>query len=422
MLSALLYNRDWDGVFEVLFDDDSLPLFDFNQEEDGNGESPSSLSLDIGKALSRLGLVDGDGGDDGTAKESEDEISDSEHNGRQSTHEAAEHTTTGTTVTVTLNHEPPSASLATTTTSSNISRPTIKRGDNLLHAICQFQPPLDLVLLVTQEWPYMARQSDDRSTGQYPLHRAAQYGCTSKVVKHLLSEFGDAAMGADHNGDLPLHLACRPIQWQLPQRSAPESFSSSPDNDEREEEPAPIYIHAGSAVIRAFCDHAPQASNVEDLDGCNPLEIAIDHGLSKKICQLLLETSEIAWKEEKQKQEQQALKEKEHQELLFIQEREKEARRMSDVARAQAQTQAAAEDLLWSLSLSCLPPYSEMLLQYRAVAEQKKQGNPSSSCVSSSFKNIVHHNHQQPLTNNSNGSSKGGPRSMRRNSLIAESA
>jgi hypothetical protein len=162
-------------------------------------------------------------------------------------------------------------------------------GTTLLHVMCRFQPPLDLVELVAEELPWMIGAKEPL-TGQYPVHVACFYGSRSDVVKCLLSKNVEPAMTVDIEGRMPIHLACRPI------RSFPDDMREEGHTNE------PFYIQAGSAVIQALCAQAPKATNVDDCDGCNPLEIALEHGLSNKVCQILL-ASDIGWKERKAEEE-----------------------------------------------------------------------------------------------------------------------
>ena len=235
-------------------------------------------------------------------------------------------------------------------------------GMNLLHVLCRFQPPLDLIISVTRAWPHMVGEMDEH-TGHFPLHVAALHGCTSSVMKHLLNEYGHSAQVPDKNDKLPLHLACRPIQWQF--HVIEDDLIAVPKS-----------IQAGSAVIRILCDHWPHASNVEDCDGCNPLEIAIENELSQKICQILLETSDRAWKIEKQNKLSQHL-------VTWKSQREKKCNSLQEslnTSSTKAQPQdnhesyhearidciTSKEDVApWTIPLN-LPPYSEMLLKYRA--------------------------------------------------------
>lgn len=151
-------------------------------------------------------------------------------------------------------------------------------GLNLLHVICRFQPPEELVETMLYQFPSLSYEKD--AQGRFPLHYASLHGSRSAVVKSLLAYNPEAAMQADISGKLPLHLACRPVRWQAP--------------DEIDEEN--LYMQPGSAVIVALCKAAPDSTNVEDSGGCNALELAIEFNLSCKICQVLMETSIEAWK------------------------------------------------------------------------------------------------------------------------------
>jgi hypothetical protein len=161
----------------------------------------------------------------------------------------------------------------------DMSEVTGEPGLNVLHVICRFQPPEEIVEFVLNKCPSLAQEKDAR--GRYPLHYASGHGSRSAVVKSLLSENAAATMQADNCGRLPLHLACQPRRWQ-------------PDDYENKEA---LYMQPGSAVIMALCKTAPASTNVEDNDGYNALEIAIEFDLSYKICQVLMETSDKAWKD-----------------------------------------------------------------------------------------------------------------------------
>jgi hypothetical protein len=76
-------------------------------------------------------------------------------------------------------------------------------GCTLLHFLCRYQPPLQLVKLVVETWPNLSKKMIPY-TKQTALHVACQYGARSDVVKFLLEIYGEAAMMQDMNGRLPL--------------------------------------------------------------------------------------------------------------------------------------------------------------------------------------------------------------------------
>jgi hypothetical protein len=162
-------------------------------------------------------------------------------------------------------------------------------GCTLLHFICRYQPPLQLVEAVVETWPSLSKKTIP-ATKQTALHVACQYGSRSDVVKFLLEIYGEAAMMQDINGRLPLHLACRPELPPLTQM----------DEEDEEKNGAVQWIKPGNAVVRALCGHSPKAANAQDKDGCNPLELALTADdenvtLSDTMFLLLLETSKDVW-------------------------------------------------------------------------------------------------------------------------------
>jgi len=172
----------------------------------------------------------------------------------------------------------------------DMSGATNEQGLNILHSVCRFQPPEELVEFILQQRPNLAHEAD--CWGCYPLHYAARHGSRSAVVKALLAENPSAAMHADKEGRLPLHHACRPREWV--------DVSEQMFQGEEQE----IYeMQPGSAVIMAICDVAPESTNVEDRDGYNALELAIEFDLSEKICETLMKASDKAWKEMKKQKE-----------------------------------------------------------------------------------------------------------------------
>ena len=167
-----------------------------------------------------------------------------------------------------------------------------EHGVTVLHALCRYQPPLDLVADAVEVWPFLVSQRDNMMR-HTPLHVACQFGSRSDVVKFLLQNYTEAALLPDVHGRLPLHLACRPIRFL--------GDGSEVDNGNGKDFEEDLWIHAGSAVIGALCKHSPDSTNVEDVNSCNALELALDRGLSHKICQLLLDTSNQVWKVKKEK-------------------------------------------------------------------------------------------------------------------------
>jgi hypothetical protein len=170
-------------------------------------------------------------------------------------------------------------------------------GETLLHVMCRYQPPLEMVELVVETWPFLTSKVV-ASRQQTALHLACEFGSRSDIVKYLLQKFGEATMMPDVNGRVPLHLACRPQKCP-----SPDVYNKVSSNDCNAEEMEPYYIQPGSAVIKALCAHSPKAVNVEDSEDCNPIEIAIaarDHDkhhipVSRTVCQILLDTSKTAW-------------------------------------------------------------------------------------------------------------------------------
>jgi len=154
-------------------------------------------------------------------------------------------------------------------------------GHNLLHVVCRHQPPSLVVEALVGAWPFLSSDLTSESN-QSALHIATMHGARSDVVKVLLRANGNAASQKDKFGRLPLHWACCPRYY---------AASKTPTPDDTE------WINPGSAVIRALCEHFPSAVNMEDIDGCNPIELALqgEAHIGKNMLKVLLDTSVAEW-------------------------------------------------------------------------------------------------------------------------------
>jgi len=83
---------------------------------------------------------------------------------------------------------------------------TFSHGDNLLHMVCRFHPPVSVVRMVLRQREPLLAVQEVNSQGQIPLHVAAASGASYKVVHLLLEQSMCTVMAQDSAGNTPLHL------------------------------------------------------------------------------------------------------------------------------------------------------------------------------------------------------------------------
>lgn len=79
-------------------------------------------------------------------------------------------------------------------------------GMTLLHACVRYDPPVPLLLKMTELHPESLRIKD--CIGRTPLHVAAGSGASSFVIRILTSKYPHACNIQDEDGRTPLHFAC----------------------------------------------------------------------------------------------------------------------------------------------------------------------------------------------------------------------
>lgn len=79
-------------------------------------------------------------------------------------------------------------------------------GRVLLHDLCEYKVPMDIVKLLVRLCPAALHHADDQ--GRLPLHYAIERKCLSEMVQVFLEGFPGAATLQDKRGRLPLYIAC----------------------------------------------------------------------------------------------------------------------------------------------------------------------------------------------------------------------
>jgi hypothetical protein len=157
--------------------------------------------------------------------------------------------------------------------------------ESVFHVLCRQHPPEDIVDSFANLFPPILQALD--SNGRTPLHIAVAYGASSKVIRCLLKLYPHAASKQDAEGKTPLHLACEfcPLD---------EICDPGFDDGDKEYCKGPFL-----SVIVALFAAAPRSINVEDNEGCNPLELTIITGGELKVVKLIQKLSMYQWKRER---------------------------------------------------------------------------------------------------------------------------
>lgn len=139
---------------------------------------------------------------------------------------------------------------------------------SLLHLVCHHQPPLFIVEDLVAKNPKSCLQTDCQ--GRLPLHVALINRASQRVVKFLLMKHKAAASKSTKEGKYPIHLLFE---------NCNEGISSSKQKI--------IYtkqqIKDLDLIFRCICKVAPETLVIEDKEGINPIECAIEKEVDMSI-------------------------------------------------------------------------------------------------------------------------------------------
>ena len=132
----------------------------------------------------------------------------------------------------------------------------------LLHHVCQYKPPHFLVNYLVAKSPNSCLQIDCK--GRLPLHVAIMNRASNRVIMILLSENKAAASKSTKEGKYPLHLLFE---------SCSEDTSSCKENVTCTKQ----CMKDLDLSFRYICKVAPETVVIEDEEGINPIEYAIEN-------------------------------------------------------------------------------------------------------------------------------------------------
>jgi len=149
----------------------------------------------------------------------------------------------------------------------------------VVHYACRFNPPRTIVRHLASLYPQGVMLPD--KMGRLPLHHAAKWGCSFRLIDYLLDKDKSAASVKDSLGKTPLHLLC-------------ENYSSTAEFGKGGEHISPEdnMIESTRVLIKA----APEIVNIEDNDDITAAEYCIKSGAPYDAVRSIQKASESDWK------------------------------------------------------------------------------------------------------------------------------
>mmetsp|Transcript_9956 Transcript_9956/g.16672 ORF Transcript_9956/g.16672 Transcript_9956/m.16672 type:complete len:274 (-) Transcript_9956:165-986(-) len=153
-------------------------------------------------------------------------------------------------------------------------------SQTMLHYVCRFHPPMDVVMMLYKAYPQAICLKDKK--GRYPLHMACRSGASPSVIRFLCAKNPHALSLPDRSGSTPLHYVCQSYERQYDP-----TLELDPDLPPED---------ALVQVVDMICKIAPESLNIEDNEDRNAVEIAIECEIPWDAVQTLQKTSEKDWK------------------------------------------------------------------------------------------------------------------------------
>lgn len=151
----------------------------------------------------------------------------------------------------------------------------------IIHFAARFQAPLRTISTLAQHFPISLESPD--ATGRYPIHVAAKWGAMPDVIQFLLRSNLTAAGVQDSLGKTPMHYIAEFY-----------SVNYSP----RKAQILPMQESMLQAV-KLIKTAAPQSVNLEDNEGCNAIEYALENEIDIKVVKAMQRACRDDWRERK---------------------------------------------------------------------------------------------------------------------------
>lgn len=149
----------------------------------------------------------------------------------------------------------------------------------VVHFAVRFQAPLRTVSLLAKLYPSSIRSPD--ASGRYPIHVACKWSATPDVINHLILLNSSAVGVQDNFGKTPMHYL------------AEFYVANYPPSLER------LYPLDQSMmqVVKFLLRAAPACVNLEDNEGCNAIEYALENDVHIKVIKCMQRACRDDWRE-----------------------------------------------------------------------------------------------------------------------------
>mmetsp|Transcript_24775 Transcript_24775/g.40607 ORF Transcript_24775/g.40607 Transcript_24775/m.40607 type:complete len:287 (-) Transcript_24775:95-955(-) len=156
------------------------------------------------------------------------------------------------------------------------SLPHAVTSDIVIHFATRFQAPLRIISLLSQKYPQSLASSD--ITGRYPIHVACKWASTPDIIAYLIKTNPSVVGVPDSIGKVPMHYVG---EFYL------QHFNHG------------LYGRDDSMlqVVRLLKTASPQSVNIEDNEGMNAIEYALECNVNLKVIKLMQRASRDDWRE-----------------------------------------------------------------------------------------------------------------------------
>jgi len=149
-------------------------------------------------------------------------------------------------------------------------------SDIVVHFAARFQAPLRIISLLSGLYPHSLTSTD--MAGRYPIHVAAKWGATPDVIRFLV-DAGPSVVGCpDGSGKTPMHYVG-------------ESYIAHYNSCLYDRSEAMMN------VVRLLKTSAPASVNLEDGEGMNAIEYALDSDADIRVIRVMQRACRDDWRE-----------------------------------------------------------------------------------------------------------------------------
>lgn len=172
-------------------------------------------------------------------------------------------------------------SLLTSTSSSALliddpSLPHAVTSEIVLHFAARFQAPLRIISLLSQLYPQSLESSD--VTGRYPIHVACKWASTPDIIAYLIKANPSVVGVPDSIGKVPMHYVGEFYHQHFNHTLCGRDESML-------------------QVVRLLKTASPQSVNLEDNEGMNAIEYALECNVNLKVIKTMQRASRDDWRE-----------------------------------------------------------------------------------------------------------------------------